>query len=316
MSSAIDLDPALTSLTTLMRATIESADARRFAIVHKLSKTVQQLMRTVAVRVEDFEDPHRARATPSFFKKGFSQSDLSVAVPETLSPEVDDVLQAITRAIASTLGSDRRRRFAEVERMTETAQAFLAAIAPEPLKKERDDHDAIVCGAFPEETPIQEEVAQMMADDIWDHDGNPLVGGRRPAAGGLPDVNELRRDIITIEGSKVQMEAELLQAQVASAEAAELEHLTAVCRQAGTELSLLASNRITVLKARLELRTKGKTHAVVPTDVSRGHQSGGDAAGSDDSTGHPRHAERTGRPGNSTQEGAFATVGLGAMGGA
>lgn len=219
VSTTVDFTPALEALSALMRDTIQSADPRRFVIVHHLSKTAQQLIRTVAVRVEDFGDPNLLRPGSGFFKSYRSQHVDDVAVPETLNPEITDVLESMTRAVVVTLASERPARFSEVERMTETAQSFLAAIAPKPLEKgmkEEPGDNEIVCEDA-EDGYVRHALEELRAENIDDPRGHRLVGGGRRAV----DENQLRREIVGIEGTKRQMEAELLQAQVAAAEAAD-----------------------------------------------------------------------------------------------
>jgi hypothetical protein len=303
---AIDLGTSLGALTDLMIDTVQSDDTRRFTIVHDVSRTAQQLIRSMSVRAEDFEDPQRVRASfkiPKYFDPHREQA----LVPHDLNGLHARVLEGLTHLIVATLRSEQQTRFAEVERITETARQFLVAVAPlkEPKRKNSDeDGDELIC-ENPEAGYIRQAQAQRMAEDID-------LPGRFE---GPPDVNELRREIIEIESSSSQIAAELARAQIADAEASELEHLLGICTKGGTEVADLASARITQLKARLEFRTKGRTtNEVVSTDISRGHQPRRTATGGNAPQGHPRHAERTESPRNIAHEGALEALGEFAMG--
>lgn len=288
-----------------MKDTAKSDDPRRFVIIHCLSRTAQQLHRTLAIRVEDFDDPDRIRAKTNFIK-GFSSPDRQVPVPTDLSHEAQDVLVAMTTVILVTLDKEHVTRFAEVERLTDTALAFLAAIVPPKPKKRSLEEDGEE-GAIGCEDPEGGYIRQM-ARVVGNMDLPPR---RRDQPG---DVNELRREMIASVGTKGQMEAELLQAQIASAEAAELERLSLINRTGTYADTTAVSARIAQLKDRLELRTKGKTNAVVSTDVSRGYQLGGAGAGDDHPPGNQGHAERANGPREAPQEVAREAMGLFTMG--
>ncbi len=300
-----DFAPAIVALTTLMKDTAKSDDPRRFVIIHCLSRTAQQLHRTLAIRVEDFDDPDRIRAKTNFIK-GFSSPDRQVPVPGDLGSEAQDVLEAMTRVILVTLEKDHATRFAEVERLTDTALAFLAAIVPPKPKKrslEGDDEEGGIGCEDPEGMYVR-QMARVV--------GNMDLPPRRLDRPG--DVNELRREMIAVEGTKGQMEAELFQAQIASAEAAELERLSLINRNGAYGEVLAVSERIAQLKDRLVLRTKGSTNAVVSSDVSRGHQLGGEGAGDNHPAGDQGYAERADGAREAPQEVTREAVGMFAMG--
>jgi hypothetical protein len=312
-------NPVLVAITDSIRGTLESIDPRRFVLAHSLSKTAQQFIRAVSMRVEDFGDLDRLRPKAGFFKTLTAPDRHEVAVPADLGRESIDVLDAMTRVILSALDGGRPNRFAQVERLTETAQAFVTAIAPLRVKRPKssrlhDEHEdaegGIVCGD-PEAGYVQHAMAQIAAEDIDDPEGNPIVRRRLPD--GPEDVNQLRRDVIAIKGTRSQMEAELLQAQIAAAEASELEHLTRIQATGGHRLSSTLP-RMEQLKARLALRTKGATNAMVSADISRGHQPGRAATGNHDLAGDQSHVQREDGPREAPGEGAGELLGVNAVG--
>ena len=258
----VDIARALNELTVYMADLLRSPDPRRFVIIHRVSRTATKLIQVTSLRVEDFEDPTKKRGGIGYFKERELAPD--AAVPATLDFTAKVVLDSIADAISATLTSSRKQRFCEVERFACCALNFLvAASQPEPSKKEETE---IGC-EDPEAAYIREGLMHA-----------------RPV-----DTEQLRREILEIEGTQHGILAEVALAKVAHDEAAELAHLVAALRDCSPDVEGALRARIDQLKEKIIFRTKG-SNGVVSADVSRGHQPGREEARDDPPQGHPHAA--------------------------
>lgn len=307
IEAAIDLTPVLESITQLLLAALRGTDPRRFAIVHQVSKSTIKLNQVLSQRVEDFEDPHRPkRSGIGYFKEMLSTPQ--VAVPRDLDSSAAEVLRAMTKGLEVLLTSSRRHRFNEVERLADAALHFIGSVAAPAEKRRgaRGDVAAIGC-ADPE--------GAYVADGLED-DEEPAVRRAQAAAlrNGPADENQLRREILEIEGVESQILGELATAKIAREEAAELAHLLDVQKSGDPSLLAPTTVRIEQLRAKLVFRTKGQQDAVVSANVLRGHLTGSEGTRDDPSESYPHAAERAHGSRSSPEESASEALRMFPMG--
>lgn len=189
-----------------------------------------------------------------------------VLVPDELAPTSTAVLVAMTEAIAQHLQTDRTHRFTEVERLAECALNFIASVMP----RTKGETVRVINCDDPE------------GDYIRDAEENPPR-----------DTNQLRREILEIEGTDSQIRAELALAKIATEEAAELSHLLTAQKASGSDHELYGpvADRIAQLRAKIAFRSKGE-NGVVSANVSRGHQPRGEGARENSSSGDTHAADR------------------------
>lgn len=286
-----DITPVLSEITTFLLETLRSADPRRFAIVHRVSRTATKFIQATSLRVEDFEDPQRSKRRGGIgYFKDMVESAPQVLVPDDLTPASLDVLSAMTVALVSASESNRKLRFAEVERITDCALHFIASVTPATEKSGKSGKVNVIACENPEE------------DYIRDAEEHAPV-----------DTNQLRREILEIEGTDSQIRAEAALAQIAKDEATELAALLSALKTGPGNLGPVITARIEVLEKNLVFRMKGK-NAVVSTNVLRGHQPGGEGEGDDHSQGHPHDAPRAPGPRDLPQARSEEPVRLQAVG--
>lgn len=263
----VDVAPVLREITNLLLETLRSTDPRRFAIVHHVNRTATRFIQATSVRAEDFEDKDtlERKRPPLFFRDGDTAP--RVLVPEELAPTSTAVLVAMTEAITIQLQTERSHRFKEAERLAECALSFIATVMPATKVESKGATTVIACD---------------------DPEGDYIREGQTHAP---RDTNQLRREILEIEGTDSQIRAELALAKIATEEAAELSHLLSA-QKGGSDHDLYGpvADRIALLRAKIAFRSKGE-NGLVSANVSRGHQPRGEGARKDHSPGDAHAAQ-------------------------